>query len=89
MELQPTHQGSIYKLAIMPAPLTSQPILPLIKPTAAEPIPEPTTPYNKFKHITTLIALFSTLLITALNAIIIATAIPTIYCEFYSAVEYA
>ena len=85
MEL-PNHQGSIQELAFMPAPLSARPA---IIPAIAEPTPETTSPRNQFKHVTSLIALFSTLLITALSTTIMATAIPTICREFRSAEGYA
>lgn len=85
---QQNHQASVHELAIMPTPL-SQGARPEVLLTAAETKQETPRPRNSFKHITSLIALFSTLLIAALNATIMATAIPTICRELNSAEGYA
>ncbi len=74
----------------MPAPPSNQggsPELLLASAESSQEIPRP--PHNRFKHITSLIALFSTLLIAALNATIMATAVPTICRELNSAEGYA
>ncbi|KAM0798577.1 major facilitator superfamily domain-containing protein [Usnea florida] len=73
----------------MPGPLSNSSVLPAITPAVTELPPEPSNSRNNFKHITSIIALFSTLLITALNATIMATAVPTICRDFHSAAGYA
>ena len=73
----------------MSAPPSSQGARSAVLLAAAECTQETPRPRNRFKHFTSLIALFSTLLISALNTTIMATAIPTICRELNSAEGYA
>ena len=86
---QQNHRDSVHELTIMPAPPSNQGGSLKVLPASAESTREIPRPHNRFKHVTSLIALFSTLLIAALNATIMATAVPTICRELNSAEGYA
>lgn len=88
MDLQ-SRQDSEHELAVLPAPPPTQATGPETLVAAAESTPENPMPQGRFKQITSVIALFSTLFISALNATIIATSIPTICRELDSADGYA
>ena len=87
---RPKPQDNDHELAIMPVPPSNPAMLSETLPEAEAANGEYTpTSLSRSKQITSLFALFSTLFIAALNATVVATAIPTICRELDSADGYA
>jgi MFS family permease len=81
--------NSDHEMAVMPAPPANEVDRPERIPAATATDLDVSPPRSQWKQVASLFALFSTLFISALNATLLGTALPTISRELHSADGYA